>query len=102
MTRIHIIAAGFLLAAMAAPVAGARGQAASLCGMRDDLAQSLKKDHGEAPVSWGLVGDKHLIEVFASPAGGFTILITRPDGLACVMVAGEHWQELPPKPSGGA
>lgn len=34
------------------------------------------------------------IEVFASESGSFTIVNTRPDGLSCLIAAGENWQAI--------
>ena len=79
-----------------------RAAAAMLCGPRKDVAEDLAKNHGEVPISWGLIGNSHLIEVFVSPTGDFTIIVTRPDGLACIMAAGENWQTPIKSPKGGA
>ncbi|MCH7936853.1 MAG: hypothetical protein IH994_07160 [Proteobacteria bacterium] len=92
---------GGLLLAFASAFPDARAAAAMLCGSRNDVAEDLAKNHGELPVSWGLIGNSHLIEVFVSPTGGFTIIVTRPDGLACVMAAGENWQPPTKRPKGG-
>ncbi len=41
-----------------------------------------------------------MIEVLASPSGGFTIILTQPNGLSCVMAAGENWETLPKRLAG--
>ena len=66
---------GGLLLAFASAITDARAAAAMLCGPRNDVAEDLAKNHGELPVSWGLIGSSHLIEVFVSPTGGFTIIV---------------------------
>lgn len=35
------------------------------------------------------------IEVYASPDGTWTIVTTRPDGMSCLMAAGQAWETLP-------
>ena len=70
-------------------------QAQALCDERDAIVASLEKIHSEAPVSMGLGSNGAIIEIFASPTGAFTIIMTRPDGLTCVMTAGELWENLP-------
>ena len=98
-TALSVI--GGLLLAFVSAFTDARAAAAMLCGPRKDVAEDLAQDHGEFPVSWGLIGNSHLIEVFVSPAGDFTIIVTRPDGLACIMAAGENWQTPMKRPKGG-
>ncbi len=70
-------------------------QAQAMCGERDALVASLEKTFSEAPVSMGLGSNGAMIEVFASPSGSFTIILTRPNGLTCVMAVGENWENLP-------
>lgn len=99
-TALSVI--GGLLLAFITAFPDARAAAAMLCGPRKDVVEDLARDHGELPISWGLIGNSHLIEVFVSPTGDFTIIVTRPDGLACIMAAGENWQTPIKNPKGGA
>ena len=73
--------------------AGAFGHA--LCGERNVVISSLEKNYSEVPVSMGLESTGGVIEVLAAPEGSFTILITRPNGLSCIMVSGENWETVP-------
>ncbi len=68
-----------------------------LCGERSAVVTSLEKTYSETPVSMGLASNGAVIEILASPTGTFTIILTRPDGLSCVMAAGENWETLPEK-----
>ncbi len=70
-------------------------QAQTVCGERKAIVASLEKTYSEVPVSMGLGSNGAIIEVFASPSGSFTIILTRPNGLTCVMTAGEIWENLP-------
>ena len=74
--------------------------AGSACTDRRTLATALEKTHSEVPVSIGLERTGLVIEVFASPTGSFTIVLTRPSGESCVMAAGESWEDLPKKLAG--
>lgn len=102
MKRTTTLAVSGLLLALALVLGNAPAEAAMFCGPRQDMAEHLVKDLGEVPAFWGLVGNSHLIEVFVATGGDFTILITRPDGLSCVMAAGENWQALRKPRKGGA
>ncbi len=75
-------------------------QAQTICGERGAIVASLEKTYSEAPVSMGLGSNGTIIEVFASPSGTFTIILTRPNGLTCVMAAGENWEDLPKRLTG--
>ncbi len=71
-----------------------------MCGERRAVVANLEKTYSEAPVSIGLASNGSVIEVLASPTGTFTIILTRPNGLSCVMAAGESWEDLPKRLAG--
>ena len=66
-----------------------------MCGERARVLTNLAETYSEAPVSMGLASNGSVIEVLASPSGSFTIILTQPNGVACVMAAGESWENLP-------
>ncbi len=70
-------------------------QAQTMCGERGAVVTSLEKRYSETPVSMGLASNGAIIEILASPSGTFTIILTRPNGLSCVMAAGKNWEDLP-------
>ena len=65
-----------------------------VCGERSVMVAVLASNYGEVPVSMGLASNGAVIEVFAAPAGTWTIVMIRPNGLACVVAAGEGWETL--------
>lgn len=65
-----------------------------LCGERVDIIDTLKDRYHEVPVSMGLAGNGGVVEIFASQKGSWTIIVTRPTGVACVVSAGEAWETL--------
>ncbi len=75
-------------------------QAQPICGERRALVATLEKTYSETPVSVGLASNGAIIEILASPSGTFTIILTRPDGVTCVMAAGESWEDLPNRLTG--
>lgn len=68
--------------------------AQNLCGERVDIIDTLKSRYHETPISMGLAGNGGVVEVFASQKGSWTILVTQPTGVACVVSAGEAWESL--------
>ncbi len=50
----------------------------------------------EAPVAIAIANNGALIELYAKrDKSSWTLVMTRPGGLSCVLVAGEEWNELP-------
>lgn len=96
----HIIAVSFVAAFLAAFFYAAPALAQTMCGERSAVVASLEKTYSETPVSMGLARNGAVIEILASPSGSFTIILTLPDGLSCVMAAGENWENMPGRLAG--
>jgi hypothetical protein len=70
-----------------------------LCAAYREVQRQLAAGYGEAPVAVGLRSNGELLQVFASSESGtWTIVSTTPQGTACILAAGRHW-ELP-RPGG--
>lgn len=91
-----VLAVSWLLMLLGLQAASAQ----TICVEHKVVAPHLEKTYSESPVSMGLTNDGAIIEIFASPTGTFTIVLTRPNGESCVMAAGEHWEDLPKKLAG--
>ena len=77
-----------------ATLASAPAQAQMICGQHTDVISKLKNNYEEQPVGMGLSTDGGLIEIYSSENGTWTILTTRPSGVACLVAAGDSWEEL--------
>jgi hypothetical protein len=90
MIRSAIIACLF-----AAPAA-----AQSQCGPHPVVVAQLADKYGETRRGMGMAGQA-IAELYASDAGTWTIVVTLPDGSACLIASGEGWESfndaLPPK-----
>ena len=76
---------------------------AAICATRESLVVRLEALFQETLTARGLQSGNALIEVFASKeTGSYTILMTRPDGISCIMSAGSHWMTIKPSPEGVA
>lgn len=87
-----------LAVASAAP--GASAHTNSVCGEREVLVDRLERHFGETRRSTGLAANQKLVELYASEdSGSWTLLLTRPNGHACVLATGaayDSWEsELP-------
>ena len=65
-----------------------------LCFSHDRVVQYLAQTFSETPVGVGLATTGGLVEVFASKAGTWTIVITAPSGVSCMGPSGEGWTNL--------
>ncbi len=83
------------LAAAALPPGPAAAQAAR-CGERSRIVAHLTQTYGETRRAMGLAADDVVVEVYASAAtGSWTITATLPNGLMCLIAAGEGYEAAP-------
>ncbi len=68
----------------------------TVCGVRESLVERLEVRFKEIFVAYGLTGNGMVVEVYVSAHGSWTLVLTRPDGIACLMAAGQNWEYLPP------
>jgi hypothetical protein len=74
--------------ALGASSAGAQ----SSCGPREQLVRLLADQYKEDPIGIGLAQPGQVMEVFASSNGSWTMIMTMPDGKACMIAAGDNWE----------
>jgi len=68
---------------------------------RKPVIDLLHNKYNEVPVVRGLANNNTMLEVFASPEGSWTILVTRSDGVTCAMASGQNLEILPTRPKQG-
>ncbi len=90
-----------ILAVLAVLLAPSLAAAQSLCGDRGALLRHLERNFGERPVAMGVAADGGaVLELVMTPSGSsWTVLMTLPSGLSCVVATGEHWQAVAPPPA---
>lgn len=99
MTRLPF-SAKCLAAAVAALAFQGQAAAQQVCGARAKIVEILEKKYQETLTNFGIAGQKNLLEVFSSAKGSWTIILTTPEGVTCVMAAGKDWQDGPPPSKG--
>ncbi len=63
------------------------------CTHRDKIVPWLAAKYKEIPVAMALDSRGGLVEVLSSKHGHtWTIIVTSPDGVSCVVTAGENWR----------
>ncbi len=93
-----VIALSAAIFAFNANVASAQDMVA--CGDRKEIITELKEQFSERPVSIGLAKNGAVLELFVSPNRTFSLIMTQPTGLSCLIAGGDHWESLPKKLAG--
>jgi hypothetical protein len=91
MTR-HILGACLALATLVA-ANPATAQSPGPCAQRQHVIARLAAAYGETRQSIGLGANSQVVEVFASlETGTWTIIVTNPDGLTCLVASGQAYE----------
>ncbi len=65
-----------------------------VCDDRNTIVSSLSDDYKETRNSIGLANSGQVVEVFSSIDGTWSMIITRPDGISCLIAAGKNWESM--------
>ena len=93
--QAHSFKFAAVLAAVSLFSIGGVASAAMPCGSHDVIAKSLSTKFMEARRIMGVVNAKAVMEIFMSPQGTWTVLVTDTNGTACIIATGQDWQEVP-------
>lgn len=61
------------------------------CATRQHIVDWLVDGFDERQAAIGLMGSRALVELFVSPGGSWTILVTDPTGWSCMVASGQRW-----------
>lgn len=89
--RMVLTVASF--AAVTSVAIPAHGQ--PFCGPREQVADLLRMRFGETVSAFGVDQNGRLVQVFTSPVGSWTIVVTIPGGPTCLVSAGDGWRTVP-------
>lgn len=67
-----------------------------VCDRHEVLIDHLAARYDEVPLAMGLVVDGTVLEVLVSPSGTWSLLVTLPSGLTCLLRAGSYWESWDP------
>jgi hypothetical protein len=71
------------------------------CALRPDLARWLAQNFAEMPMVRGLEASGNLLELFSEARGAtWTVVLTTPAGLSCIVSEGTHLEPLRPTAAG--
>jgi hypothetical protein len=86
--------ATLLLAGSAALFFSMGSAAAAVCAEHGAMVDYLASEYHESRQGAGLSARGVVIELYVSEAGTWTLLLSSPAGLACVVDAGDAWDGL--------
>ena len=67
-----------------------------MCTERNAVLNQLSNQYSEAPVAMGVANNGGVLEILSSSARkSWTIILTMPSGVTCMIAAGENWEALP-------
>ena len=92
---LRIITTAVALTAIASITFANNVMAQPVCLDRAKFVEQLSGGYAENTVAMGLVNNGSILEILTSNKGSWTILVTKPDGISCVVAAGEAWEDVP-------
>lgn len=64
-----------------------------VCDQRKTVLGHLSEKYHEAPVAMGVTSGGEVIEILTADGGDtWTIILSKPDGMSCLVAAGEGWR----------
>ncbi len=61
------------------------------CAKRTDILKKLSTEYDEVPIGVGLTANGSVLELLASGAGSWSIIVTDTTGTTCPVAVGEAW-----------
>lgn len=92
---LHLAALTAAAALFLATTTDVAAQTSRNCGPREAVVTRLAEGYGETRQSMGIGANNAIVEVFASDqTGSWTITVTAPGGLTCLVASGQAFEEL--------
>ena len=93
---IHLVAGLALFAAAGSSTADA-AQPKNACAEREAAVSHLSSKYRERTMALGLASNGGVLEILTNEAGTtWSIIVTTPDGISCMVASGEHWEPVQP------
>lgn len=82
-------------------VAALEVQNSPACGARVAVVARLQSEYHEVLVNQGVAGPTHVMEIFASPSGSWSLLLSSTtEKTTCFIATGKGWKVVDPKKEG--
>lgn len=94
MATLTLLVRAAIAATLVANTPYAEAETRQACAARDQVVRKLEERFGETLRSIGLHQSDGVVEVYSSEeTGTWTILMTRPDGISCLISSGQMWEQ---------
>ncbi|MGV6847030.1 MAG: hypothetical protein ACWA5A_01495 [Marinibacterium sp.] len=70
-----------------------------ICDSTPKLRDKLEHQFGNNQQATGIRSPDQVLEVWTSPRGSWTLVVTYSTGRSCIVAMGENWQETDPDPA---
>lgn len=91
MKRSMILLLAAAVASLAAVPASAQQ---TVCGDRNEIVSRLEKGYQETTSGLGLSANGGIVELYTSEKGTWTLMLTQPNGVSCLIAAGDNWEHV--------
>jgi hypothetical protein len=92
--RVRWTSVALLIGAAAIGSPALADQAPTACGPHTEVIKALGDKFHETQAATALTSAGTLLEVLTARDGStWTIIVSRPDGLSCIVAAGQNWQD---------
>lgn len=68
---------------------------AAECGKHENVIAFLGKKYKEQLQAMGLVSNKGFMQLFVAETGTWTVILTTPQGISCIVAAGDNYEANP-------
>ena len=93
--RLGLAACACLAVLAASPAVTSVPAEAAQCGRADQIVSYLSKKYKEQVKGMGVVGSKGFMQLFVAESGTWTVLLTSPEGISCIVAAGDNFETIP-------
>lgn len=88
------VIAGVFAFGSASVLSPSTAQAAE-CGKHEKVIAFLGKKYKEQLKAMGLVSNKGFMQLFVADTGTWTVILTTPEGISCIVAAGDSYESTP-------
>lgn len=68
------------------------------CASQSDLRSYLEEAYAEKLAAVGMVNEQTIMEIYVADTGTWTVVLTNPAGVSCLVLSGQGWQSIWKRP----
>lgn len=96
-----LLAVAAAMVTVSAAPSATTAQSRQVCDKRSDVLTHLAKKYSEKPAAVGVTANGGIVELLSQKDGKtWTLIVTMPNGISCLIAAGSDWVTRKPKQVG--